>query len=97
MNSPEIYNLWCDHDHDPSMGSLSSIGWDLIRSTDIPNLKHSSTRYENRRGDAKSRKWGSFEVVMALKVSVDSTIRYSAYEFLFPIVTMSIFCTIYEI
>jgi len=55
-----------DHDHVPFMGSLSSIGLDLIRSTDIPNLKHLAPPVSKTymRGDAKSIKLGGFEVVM---------------------------------
>ena len=32
------------------------IGWpDLLRSTDVPNLKSIFTRYEDMKGDAQSR------------------------------------------
>jgi len=41
----------------PFQGDLSSVGWELLCSTDISNLKSLSfTFYEDRKGDTKSKK-----------------------------------------
>jgi len=41
------------------------------------------TLYEDMKGNAKCRKWGSLRGYGSPKVTDDVTIRYSAYDFLF--------------
>jgi len=40
-----------------------SVGWDLLWSTNLPNLKSLSTGHKDMKGDAKCRKWGGLAVV----------------------------------